>query len=137
MTTPDLPRRFLVRRCDDGSSGVWDTVINAWRATGLDPTRAERQAADLELQFDAWGPRPVNSLRAVRPPVEVDVEKWQPAGLLDYWLRARIEESLVPRFAWYGRIRRDDGSYLWQPADSLRRSATRAVPRGGGMPPLS
>ena len=67
MTTPDLPRRFVVRQADDGTWGVWDTVINAARSAGQDQARAEQHAADLELQFDAWGPRPAPSVRPVRP----------------------------------------------------------------------
>ena len=120
--TPDLPRRFVVRRDDDGTWGVWDTVINAARATGLDQARAEQQAADLELQFDAWGPRPAPSVRPVRPSIPVHAADWKPAGMLDHWIRVRADESLIPRFGWYGRVRTDTGTYLWLPADDLRRT---------------
>lgn len=122
MTTPDLPRRFVVRHADDGTWGVWDTMINAARSTGLDRARAEQHAADLELQFDAWGPRPGPSVRAVRPAVPVDGADWKRAGLLDHWIRVRADQSLVPRFAWYGRVRTDDGTFVWLPAEDLRKA---------------
>ena len=122
MSSPDLPRRFLVRQADDGTWGMWDTMINAARAAGQDRARAEQQAADLELQFDAWGPRPAPSIRPVRPGIPVDGADWQPVGVLDHWIRVRADNSLVPKFAWYRRVRTDAGTYLWLPAEDLRRT---------------
>ena len=121
--TSQLPRRFVIRDTGSGRVGVWDTVVNAWRSTNQTRPDAERDAADLELRFDAWGIRPAHTIRPVTPAIDVDLATWQPAGLLDYWIRVRTEASLVPSFAWYGRIRTPEtGSYRWLPAAELRRS---------------
>jgi hypothetical protein len=122
VTSTGMPRRFLARLCDDGSVGVWDCAINAWRSAGQNQAQAEQHAADLELQFDAWGPRPAQAVRRVQPPVAVDNASWQPAGLLDHWIRVCADDSFVPRFAWYGRVRTESGAHLWLPAEDLRRA---------------
>jgi hypothetical protein len=52
--------RFTVRPSDDGSGGfrVWDGAVNGWRATGLDDEeKANELATDLDVQYDAHGPR--------------------------------------------------------------------------------
>ena len=126
MSIPDLPRRFLVQTGETGSYTVWDTVLHAVRHTSRDQLQAEREAADLELRYDAWGLRTAAAVRPVQPVVDVDT--WQPVGRLDYWLRERVDQSLVPRFGWYGRVRTDTG-YLWIPAEHLRRSETPPPPQ--------
>jgi hypothetical protein len=53
--------RFTVRPSNDGDGtyGVWDGAVNGWRASGLtDSATAEQIEVDLDLQFDAHGPRP-------------------------------------------------------------------------------
>lgn len=127
MTTPELPRRFVAQPDDTGHSyTVWDTVLHAFRTTGQTRAQAEQLAADLELQYDAWGPRPAAAIRPVKPAVDVDVAVWQPAGRLDCWLRERIDQSLTPQFGWYGRVRTIQSHYLWLPAENLRQTGKPA-----------
>jgi len=51
--------RFKVRPdTEAGLYGVWDGGSNGWRGRGLLEAAAHQLAADLELQYDAHGPRP-------------------------------------------------------------------------------
>ncbi len=124
MTTAEFPCRFVVQPGPDGGTWVvWDTVLHALRSTGQTRVRAEQVAADLEVQYDTWGLRPATSIRTVQPAIDVDTAIWQPAGRLDGWVRDRADQSaLAPRLGWYGRVRTDDGRYLWIPAMNLRRT---------------
>jgi hypothetical protein len=62
--------RFTVGPSDDGSGGfgVWDGAVNGWRATGLEnEEEANELATDLDVQYDAHGPRAADKVRHVRP----------------------------------------------------------------------
>lgn len=120
----DLPRRFHVQPATDGDGWVvWDTQINAIRHTAIHRPLAEQHAADLEVQYDAWGMRPAAGIRRLEHPIDVDQAEWHPAGRLDCWIRDRADDALTPRFAWWGRVRTDGGTYLWLPAGDLRPSS--------------
>lgn len=93
---------------------IWDNGANGQRGSGLDEQTAHEQAADLELQYDAHGYRDRDAVRRVDPPVAV--EAFQPAGVLDAWVRENGE--------WIGRVRDADGRYVW-----IRQSALRQTKR--------
>jgi hypothetical protein len=106
--------RFKPRKAGDGptSWGVWDGAANGWRGRDLTEDQAQALADDLELQYDAHGPRPAEMVRRVQPPIPIDRAVWQPGGILEAWIRQRGE--------WFGRIRQADGSASWVPAADLR-----------------
>jgi hypothetical protein len=87
-------------------------MINTARGTGQGRTQAEQTAADLELQFDAWGPRPAPSIRPVPPAVPVDGAPWNPVGVLDHRTRVRADNSLVPPVRLVRKDPHGDGTYL-------------------------
>lgn len=96
--------RFNVRSGDGEQDwAIWDNGANGQRGSGLSEQDAHDQAAALELQYDAHGYRDPSTVRRVDPPVPVDV--FQPAGVLDHWVREHGE--------WIGRVRGIDGKYAW------------------------
>ena len=106
--------RFTVRPSDDGANtfGVWDSAVNGWRATGIsDEPRARELASDLEIQYDAHGPRPADAIRHVQPSQEVQRAAWS-TGELDVWIRDNGE--------WLGRVRDKNGHVTWVPGADLR-----------------
>ena len=106
--------RFTVRPSDDGSGrfGVWDGAVNGWRATGIDDeTAAQELASELDVQYDAHGPRPADAVRRVDPAQPVQRAEWS-SGELDVWIRHNGE--------WLGRFRDRDGRVKWIPGSELR-----------------
>jgi len=106
--------RFTVRPADDGSNrfGVWDGAVNGWRATGIDDEGQARQlASDLDVQYDAHGPRPAEAVRRVDPSQQVQRAIWA-TGELDVWIR--------DNGVWLGRFRDKDGHITWVPGADLR-----------------
>jgi hypothetical protein len=106
--------RFTVRPADDGSDGfgVWDGAVNGWRATGIDSeAKAREVASDLDVQYDAHGPRAADAVRRVDPSQPVQRARWL-TGELDVWIRDNGE--------WYGRFRDSDGAITWVPGTDLR-----------------
>ncbi|MGW6200032.1 hypothetical protein ACWF0M_28080 [Kribbella sp. NPDC055110] len=106
--------RFTVRPSDDGSNrfGVWDGAVNGWRATGLDDERQARElAAELDVQYDAHGPRAADAVRHVDPAQPVQRATWS-TGELDVWIR--------DKGVWLGRFRDQDGQITWVPGTDLR-----------------
>ena len=82
--------RFKVRPdTEAGPYGVWDGASNGWRGRGLPEAAAHQLAADLELQYDAHGPRDAATVRRLEAPQEVDTDTWEPGGLLDAWVFSR------------------------------------------------
>ncbi|GAB2605250.1 hypothetical protein GCM10027269_71670 [Kribbella endophytica] len=113
--------RFTVRPSNDGDGtyGVWDGAVNGWRASGLvDAATAELMKSDLDLQYNAHGPRPAGDVRRADPvePVLFAVG-WEP-GELDAWVREKGQ--------WLGRVRGHDGHIQWIPAADLRRGGEDA-----------
>jgi len=107
--------RFKVRKvAGDGAAsyGVWDSAANGWRGQDLTEGQAHELAGDLELQYDAHGPRPPETVRRVQPPRPIDRAQWQPGGVLEAWVRQRGE--------WLGRVRDSDGRISWVRAVDLR-----------------
>lgn len=80
---------------------------------GLSEEAAHRLAADLELQYDVYGPRSPDQVRRVDPPKPVE-KAWQPAGFLDAWIK---EQG-----TWVGRVRGPDGKFVWIPQSELRQA---------------
>ena len=106
--------RFTVRPADDGSNGfgVWDGAVNGWRATGIDDEwEARRVASDLDLQYDAHGPRPAGAVRRVDPAQPVQQAQWK-TGKLDAWVNDNGE--------WIGRFSDAEGHVAWIPGSDLR-----------------
>jgi hypothetical protein len=108
--------RFKARRTSDNLDGpngwgVWDGAANGWRGSDLTEHDAHATADDLDLQYDAHGPRPADTVRRVDPAQPVDRADWQPAGVLEVWIRERGH--------WYGRVRGPDGQTTWIPATDL------------------
>lgn len=112
--------RFKVRKDGDGRTahGVWDGAANGWRARDLTEQQAHQVAADLELQYDAHGPRPPETVRRVQPPRPVARAVWQSGGVIEAWVRQRG--------VWYGRVRGADGHISWIPAAELRPDTSGA-----------
>ena len=123
MTTPDLPRRFVVRHADDGTWGVWDTVINAARSpparTGRGPSSTPPTSSSSSTPGDH---DPHHQSGRSDPPSPSTAPTGSRPALLDHWIRVRADDSLVPRFAWYGRVRTDAGTFVWLPAEDLRKA---------------
>jgi hypothetical protein len=106
--------RFTVRPSDDGSEGfgVWDGAVNGWRAIGIDDeTEAYQMASNLDVQYDAHGPRPADAVRKVDPAQAVQRAEWT-TGELDVWIRDNGE--------WLGRFRDKNGRVTWIPGSELR-----------------
>jgi len=73
--------RFNVRPgTGDNDWSIWDNAANGQRGSGLSEQQARAEAADLELQYDAHGYRPPETVRRVDPPVPVE-RAWQPVGV--------------------------------------------------------
>jgi hypothetical protein len=107
--------RFRVRPdSEDGPFGVWDGASNGWRGRGLDEAAAHQLAAELELQYDAHGPRDAATVRQLDTPQPVDRATWEPGGLLDAWVFNKREGE------WIGRVRSADGTVNW-----IRRAELR------------
>ena len=106
--------RFTVRPSDngDGTYGVWDGAVNGWRATRFDENVAHQMKTDLDLQYDARGPRDPTTVRRVEPARPVQRAEWRGDGQLDAWVRDAGE--------WLGRVRDHDGRVSWVPAAQLR-----------------
>jgi hypothetical protein len=93
---------------------VWDGASNGWRGCGLGEAAAHQLAADLELQYDAHGPRDESTVRRLESPQEVDRATWEPGGLLDAWIFSRRDGG------WVGWVRSVDGTISWLPSSELR-----------------
>lgn len=65
-----------------------------------DELTANKIAVDLEIQYDAHGPRPAETVRRLDAPQPVRRAEWH-EGVLDTWIR----EAGV----WNGRVREVDG----------------------------
>jgi hypothetical protein len=107
--------RFTVRPSDNGSYGVWDGAVNGWRANGLTEREAHQAKTDLDLQYDARGPRDPTTVRRVSPAQPVQRAEWRADGELDAWIRDAGQ--------WLGRVRDQDGHVGWIPAAQLRPRA--------------
>ena len=94
-----------------GRSGTTRPTVAA--EPGLSEQAAHRLAADLELQYDVYGPRSPDHVRRVDPPVPVE-KAWQPAGFLDAWI---FEQG-----TWLGRVKGKDDKVSWIPQAELRRT---------------
>lgn len=106
--------RFTVRLFDDDSGrfGVWDGAVNGWRARAIDDEKeARRIASDLDVQYDAHGPRLPEAVRRVDPAQPVQRAEWS-TGELDVWICDSGE--------WLGRFRDSDGQITWVPGRDLR-----------------
>lgn len=103
--------RFKVRPDGDGY-GVWDGAANGWRARDLTEREAHRAAADLEVQYDAYGVRPAETVRQVQPPRPVERVMWLAGGVVEAWVRQRE--------GWYGLVRASGGQLSWVPGNELR-----------------
>lgn len=107
--------RFKVRPdTEAGQYGVWDGGSNGWRGRGLPEAAAHQLAADLELQYDAHGPRDAATVRRLDAPQEVDRATWEAGGLLDAWVFSRRDGE------WIGRVRNPDGTISWLRSTELR-----------------
>ncbi|MEV8378804.1 hypothetical protein AB0P21_39060 [Kribbella sp. NPDC056861] len=111
-------------RCDSQTTdpapwGAWDGAVNGWRVTNLERAAAEQLKTDLDLQFNAHGPRPADEVRTVDPAQRVEhLTAWE-SGELDAWVRDGGQ--------WLGRVR--DGHIAWIPQDNLRQAAPEAPDR--------
>lgn len=92
---------------------VWDNAANGTRGSGLAEDAAHRLAADLELQYDVYGPRSPDHVRRVDPPVPVE-KAWVAAGWVDAWI---FEQG-----TWFGRVRGRDNKFSWIPGIELRQA---------------
>lgn len=70
-------------------------------------------ATDLDLQFDARGPRDPGTVRRLGAPRPVLEAEWSRAGDLDVWL-------VGPQGEWYGRVCDPDEVYRWVSGRDLR-----------------
>ncbi|MET7284182.1 hypothetical protein ABZS29_38470 [Kribbella sp. NPDC005582] len=108
--------RFNVRGGPGETSWeVWDNSVNGQRGSGLTEAAAYELAADLELQYDAYGQRSPAHVRKMDSPVPVEVQTWTGAGSLEAWL-------YDPKAGqWFGRVR--NGVRIeWIPASELRQA---------------
>ncbi|MGH3372006.1 MAG: hypothetical protein ACRDPR_18635 [Nocardioidaceae bacterium] len=86
--------------------------MNGWRANDLpDEAEAHRIASELDVQYDAHGPRPADAVRRVEPSQPVRRAEWR-TGQLDVWIRDNGQ--------WLGRVRDSDGRISWVAGDDLR-----------------
>jgi hypothetical protein len=109
--------RFTVRPDDgaEGPYGVWDGAVNGWRARGLaDEIEASEVAAELEIQYDAHGPRQPDAVRRLATPQRVRRAQWF-EGEIDAWIRD------TGTGAWYGRYRDSDGRVSLVLGNDLRQ----------------
>ncbi|MFC9688306.1 hypothetical protein ACFTSF_07165 [Kribbella sp. NPDC056951] len=113
--------RFTVRSDETtpGSLGAWDGALNGWRTRHLaDELEATREAAELELQFDAHGPRPLGTVPRfcdVKPAVqELRDGRWLPPVQLHAWVLTDGQ--------WYGLVQDKDGRQRFIPGKNLRLS---------------
>jgi hypothetical protein len=110
--------RFNVRPgTGDNDWSIWDNAANGQRGSGLSEQQARAEAADLELQYDAHGYRPPETVRRVDPPVPVE-RAWQPVGVVDAWVREGGR--------WVGRVRHAGGEVSWVPEGELRKMGSRS-----------
>jgi hypothetical protein len=79
----------------------------------LSEQAARRLAADLELQYDVYGPRSPDHVRRVDPPKPVE-KAWQPVGFLDAWI--------FEKATWIGRVRGPGDTFTWIPHTELRQA---------------
>jgi hypothetical protein len=75
---------------------------------------AHQLAADLELPYDARGPRDEATVRRLDAPQQVDRARWERGGLPDAWVFSRRDGG------WIGRVRGADGTTNWLPQSDLR-----------------
>jgi hypothetical protein len=69
----------------EGQFGVWDGAVHGLRARGLhDELSAAEMAVDLEIQYDAHGPRPPNAVRILQVPQAVHRATWSD-GQIEGW----------------------------------------------------
>jgi hypothetical protein len=115
-----MRERFRVQPADDGSGtfGVWDGSVHGWRQRGLpDEEQALQAASDLEIQYDAHGPRNPDSVRRFKVPKAADrATDWQ-SGEVDVWIRQDGE--------WFGRFRGEDKRVRWVSGKDLRAAPDR------------
>ena len=110
-----MARRFTVRPDDDGNGqlAVWDGAVHGFRARHLpDELTANKTAVDLEIQYDAHGPRPSENIRKLDPPQRVLRAEWT-ESCLDTWI--------CDAGVWYGRVEDADGTVRLVPRQDLRR----------------
>jgi hypothetical protein len=97
--------RFTVRPDEDaeGRFAVWDGAVHGWRTRGLlDENSAMEAAVDLEIQYDAHGPRPPGAVRILKVPQAVHRATWS-NGQIEGWARD------TGTGAWYAKFRDPDG----------------------------
>jgi hypothetical protein len=97
--------RFTVRPDDEagGCYGIWDGAVNGWRARGLkDEMAAAEKAVELEIQYDAHGPRPADAVRLLPAPRAVRRATWSD-GQIEAWVRD------TGTGAWYAKFRDPSG----------------------------
>ncbi|WP_427896724.1 hypothetical protein ACQHIV_42105 (plasmid) [Kribbella sp. GL6] len=108
--------RFNVRAgSGDTDWIVFDNAANGNRGSGLTEDAAHQLAADLELQYDVYGPRKPEEVRRFAQPVPVE-RIGQPgvlAGWQDCWVR--------DRGIWVGRVKTREQRYVWIPGSELRK----------------
>lgn len=117
----DDARRAGVERSLDRASQfveVWETQRrsrNLAQVAGFHPgdpeAKARELASDLDVQYDAHGPRAADAIRHVDPAQKVQRATWS-TGELDVWIRDNGE--------WLGRVRDKDGGITWVPGTDLR-----------------
>lgn len=101
----DMLGRFTVRPDDaaEGCYGIWDGAVNGWRARGLqDELAAVEKAVELEIQYDAHGPRPADAVRLLATPRAVRRATWSD-GQIEAWVRD------TGTGAWYAKFRDTSG----------------------------
>jgi hypothetical protein len=95
--------RFRVQQDGAGEKSweVFDAAMNGRRGSGLTEAEANTLAADLELQYDAYGQRSPKQVRKMDPPTPVEqAYGWAHAGFLEAWL-------WDPKAGhWWGRVRK-------------------------------
>ncbi len=108
--------RFTVRPTgnNDDTFGVWDGAVNGWRGSRLTEAQAQQMKTDLDIQYDARGPRDPTTVRRVDPPRPIQRAEWHTDGELDAWIRDAGQ--------WLGRVRDHNGNITWIPAEELRPS---------------
>ncbi|MEU8226185.1 hypothetical protein [Kribbella sp. NPDC048915] len=97
--------RFTVRPDDEaeGRYAIWDGAVCGWRARGLhDELAAAEKAVELEIQYDAHGPRPADAVRVLPAPQPVRRATWSD-GQIEAWVRD------TGTGAWYAKFRDPSG----------------------------